>query len=56
MDDGTDIMDLFTRTNASFAAEKLPTDKKSVTGIVSEFTTGATPGYQLNIRSTADIK
>ncbi|MBK8700009.1 MAG: hypothetical protein IPN29_10955 [Saprospiraceae bacterium] len=54
--DNTGQIDLYTRTDASFAGTAVPSGAKTVTAIVSEFTSGATPGYQLNLRNLNDVK
>ena len=56
VNDGTGQIDLFTRSDAAFAATSTPQGNKTITAIVSEFTTGATPGYQLNLRNINDVK
>ena len=56
--DPTGQIDLFTRTDATFAGSAVPATPKTVTGIVSEFTTASSTsnGYQLNLRSLDDVK
>jgi hypothetical protein len=56
--DASGVIDMFTRSDASFAGSALPTGVKEITAIASEFTTSTAtiPGYQLNIRTTSDIK
>ncbi len=49
-------IDLFTRSDAAFAGTSTPQGSKTITAIVSEFTTGATAGYQLNLRNINDVK
>ena len=56
VNDGTGQMDLFTRSDAAFAGTAIPATPKTITAIVSEFTSGATPGYQLNLRNANDVK
>jgi hypothetical protein len=56
VNDGTGQMDLFTRSDAAFAGNAVPATPKTITAIVSEFTSGATPGYQLNLRNANDVK
>ena len=56
VNDGTGQIDLFTRSDAAFAGTSTPQGSKTITAIVSEFTTGATPGYQLNLRNINDVK
>ncbi len=58
VDDTTGQIDLFTRSAATFSGTALPTGAKTITGIVSEFTTSTStsPGYQLNIRTLDDVK
>ncbi len=56
VNDGTGQIDLFTRSDAAFATSSIPATPKTLTAIVSEFTSGATPGYQLNLRNINDVK
>ena len=56
--DATGILDLFTRTAATFAANSVPGGTVSVTGIISQFKSATTTGngYQISIRDPNDIK
>jgi DNA-directed RNA polymerase subunit E'/Rpb7 len=56
--DATGSIDHFAASTALFRANPIPTGTKTIIAIASEFTsaTAANPGYQLNIRTTADIK
>lgn len=58
VDDPTGQIDLFTRSAATFAGSALPSGAKTITAIVSEFTSASStsPGYQLNIRTLDDVK
>jgi len=52
MNDGTSVMELFTRTAANFAGTSYPTTPVSVTGYLSTY--NGTP--ELNIRSASDVQ
>lgn len=52
LNDGTANIDLYTRTQATFASTALPTSTVSVTGIVGIHTSG----MQIQIRTTADVQ
>jgi DNA/RNA endonuclease YhcR with UshA esterase domain len=52
LNDGTGVLNVYTRTGATFANTNFPTGSNlSVTGVVGDFN-----GVQLNIRSTADVQ
>ena len=51
INDGTGTIDLFTRSQANFAADNFPTSAKSITGILSQFT-----ARQLIMRTVSDIE
>lgn len=52
VNDGTGTIVLYTRTQASFSSQNVPSSKVEITAIISQFKTDT----QLNIRTTADIK
>lgn len=51
INDGTGTIDLFTRSQANFASDIFPTNAKSITGILSQFT-----ARQVIMRTSADIE
>lgn len=56
--DSSGSIDMFTRTDATFATQAVPAGNKQITAIASEFTTSTStsPVYQVTLRNSNDIK
>jgi len=49
--DATGMLDMYTRSGASFASTNYPTGNRTITGVIGNFN-----GAQLNIRNTGDVQ